>query len=945
MSGRKRFDLFLIGGFSFLILLVIVLALLGASSLGKSRALFRQTHQNSFQAWIETERANADLITVHRAMKDVALSRNDEQLQSALNDVDTCDLNIRDYFSSMKVSDPGNPLLSDVMDAYNGWIPIKTWTITFAQNGQYELAAENTRVADYAQVKLIRSKMQLLIEQKRAEADKAYAQSEHMAAVYGQYLFWMTLLAVLLAVGMSVYVRSRLLQIQHTLHEEKEKLQITLNSIGDGVITTDTDRNVVGLNKVAEEFTGWKTAEAFGRPFSQVFDITNAYTGERAKDPVEEVLTTDSICLLENHTILTSRDGVRRHIADSAAPIKDENGETSGVVMIFRDVTERKLAEKLLMDSEERFRTIFEQAPIGIAVSDPATGRILEINGRFAEIIGRPRAAVMDVDWMSFTHPDDLRGDLDGAALLSAGKIPGYHMEKRYIRPDASVVWADMSVTLIKDRRSEGPVNLCMIADITELKNAERALAQSNTMLEATLQATADGIEALDLDGNFFFYNDQFRKMWDLPEDIADIDFTFAHILARLANPNAALSGIHDLMGRFPLEPFRELRLTDGRTIERYAKPILVDGQKTTGYVLSYRDISESKRRETEILYLNYHDLLTGLYNRAYFEEACSRLDCGRQLPISVIMGDINGLKLVNDAFGHKEGDKLLVEIARILSVCCRKEDILARTGGDEFCILLPQTAAADARAICKRIYSDCVKYGNKSVKDAFYLSISLGYATKTEAETTIESILAEAEGYMYKQKLLERKSMRSSLLSSIKTTMAEKNHITAEHEERLVALSKLIGEAMDLSDAQINELELLSTLHDLGKLSIDDQILNKPGDLTEDEWVEIRKHPEVGYRITQASPELAPIAEYILCHHEHWDGSGYPQGLRGEAIPLLSRIVSVVDSYDAMTQDRPYRTAMPRPDAIREILANAGTQFDPAVAQIFISVLQEFGC
>jgi diguanylate cyclase (GGDEF)-like protein len=333
---------------------------------------------------------------------------------------------------------------------------------------------------------------------------------------------------------------------------------------------------------------------------------------------------------------------------------------------------------------------------------------------------------------------------------------------------------------------------------------------------------------------------------------------------------------------------------------------------------------------------------LTGLYNRAFFEEECTRLNVERQLPISVIMGDINGLKLINDAFGHQEGDKLLIEISKILSQNCRKEDILARTGGDEFCILLPQTTPEEAQGICRRIYSDCVEYGTREDKETFYLSISLGYSTKTTPGTSIASILTEAEESMYKQKLLERKSMRSSLLSSIKSTMYEKSHLTAEHEERLIGLAKKIGQLLELSEVQLSELELLATLHDLGKLSIDDQILNKAGRLTEEEWIEVRKHPEVGYRIAQASPELAPISEYILSHHERWDGSGYPQGLRGATIPLLSRIVAVVDAYDAMTQDRSYRRAMSEGQAVAEILANAGTQFDPAIARMFADMANE---
>ena len=146
----------------------------------------------------------------------------------------------------------------------------------------------------------------------------------------------------------------------------------------------------------------------------------------------------------------------------------------------------------------------------------------------------------------------------------------------------------------------------------------------------------------------------------------------------------------------------------------------------------------------------------------------------------------------------------------------------------------------------------------------------------------------------------------------------------------------------MDLTDAQLNELELLSTLHDIGKIGINDNILNKPGKLTEDEWVDMKKHPEIGYRIAMTTPELVPIADYILSHHEHWDGSGYPQGSKREEIPLLSRIIAVADAYDAMTSDRPYRRAMTKNAAIEEIKKNAGTQFDPYIAELFLNILNE---
>ena len=170
---------------------------------------------------------------------------------------------------------------------------------------------------------------------------------------------------------------------------------------------------------------------------------------------------------------------------------------------------------------------------------------------------------------------------------------------------------------------------------------------------------------------------------------------------------------------------------------------------------------------------------------------------------------------------------------------------------------------------------------------------------------------------------------------------MFEKSHETEEHAERLVALSKLVAEGMHLAQKDRDRLELLATLHDIGKVGISDQILSKPGKLNDEEWAEMKRHPEIGYRIAMSSPELIPVAEGILCHQEHWDGTGYPQGLSGESIPLTARIIAVVDAYDAMTQDRPYRVAMSQEAAMREIEKNAGTQFDPRVAGVFIQLMK----
>ena len=354
-------------------------------------------------------------------------------------------------------------------------------------------------------------------------------------------------------------------------------------------------------------------------------------------------------------------------------------------------------------------------------------------------------------------------------------------------------------------------------------------------------------------------------------------------------------------------------------------------------------DITDRVVKEQEIEYLSYHDFLTGLYNHRYFEEAKKRLDIGSNLPLSIIIGDINGVKLINDAFGHSAGDKLIAKTASIIKGCCREGDILARTGGDEFCILLPKTDSETAFQILERIKTECDEYNATINGEPFRIDLSLGCSTKNTEDENIDMVIKAAEDYMYKRKLLEHRSFHSTILSSIRATMFERSQETEEHAGRLIEMTRKVGMGLNLTQVELDELELLATLHDIGKVGIEDRILNKTGKLTGEEWSEMKKHPEIGYRIAMSSPDLMSIAEYILCHHERWDGKGYPQGLKGEEIPLLSRILAVADAYDAMTQDRPYRKAMSKEEAAAEIKKNAGSQFDPEIVRVFIErVLKE---
>ncbi|HOO60809.1 MAG TPA: diguanylate cyclase [Bacillota bacterium] len=353
-------------------------------------------------------------------------------------------------------------------------------------------------------------------------------------------------------------------------------------------------------------------------------------------------------------------------------------------------------------------------------------------------------------------------------------------------------------------------------------------------------------------------------------------------------------------------------------------------------------DVTASKERQFQIEYLLNHDALTGVYNRLAFSEKRKEYDENNILPVSVITCDIDGLKIINDAFGMATGDVLLKETARILARHLENGDFLARLGGDDFAVLLPNKTAEQAADMIDRIQEDTNEYNQRIDGNAKKIHISFGYATKELPDETIELVQKVAEENMNKQKLLEHKSLHSSIVASIKTTLLEKSQETKEHAERLAFLSRKMGEKMQLSKGDMNDLELFAVLHDIGKVGIKDKILNKPEPLTPEEWVEMRKHTEIGYRIAMSSPELIPIADYILSHHEKWDGTGYPQGLYGKEIPLAARILTVADAYDAMTQDRAYRKALSQEYALSEIEKNAGTQFDPEVVDVFVTLMRE---
>lgn len=349
------------------------------------------------------------------------------------------------------------------------------------------------------------------------------------------------------------------------------------------------------------------------------------------------------------------------------------------------------------------------------------------------------------------------------------------------------------------------------------------------------------------------------------------------------------------------------------------------------------RMLSELESAYKDIFILSYSDKLTGLKNRVFMEKKFEELDKQGNINYSIIMGDVNGLKLVNATFGHKEGDRLLCKVGNILRSICSKDDVIARWGGDEFTILIMDKEYPYLLNLMKDIKNECEKVTDFSFK----ISIALGSAKKDDGINS-EEVMNLSEERMYRSKLTEVKSSRNGTIMSLERTLYEKHSETEEHTQRIKELSGKLGKKINLSQDKLNELELLSLLHDIGKIGIPEHILMKPGKLTDEEWEIMKSHTEIGYRIAKATPELSHVANEILCHHEKVDGTGYPQGLKGEEIPVLSRIISIVDSFDVMTHKRVYKDASSINYAIEELKRCSGTQFDPLMVDKFIKLLEE---
>lgn len=723
-----------------------------------------------------------------------------------------------------------------------------------------------------------------------------------------------------------------------TLIKEKLFLNTTLHSIADGVISTNEFGEITLMNNIAEQLTGFSKEEAVGKKIEDVFSIYSQDTGLSCDNIVEKVIHTGAIQELANHTILRSKDGKERPIADSAAPIVLNDGTFSGVVLVFRDYTEKYQAKKVLVAEKELFQNYLDVAGVMLIVIN-TQGEITNINQKGCHIIGLSEDEIIGKNWFdNFIPKDDVKEIKNVFNDLINGQSEFIsHYENPIINAKGEKRYISWNNTLLRDAKNNIIGLLASGEDITDRKRYEEELFKSESNLKLAQSIAKVGSWELELNTNQVWGSEEAFKIYELDRTSEYLDYDITRNMIDDSDRIKHTQALNELINdNKPYDITFKIVLRKGKVkyINSKANLVFDKDNKPFKVIGIIHDITELTNKNLELEYASNHDFLTGLYNRRYFVESYKKLDQPKYYPLGVLMLDVNGLKIINDAYGHGLGDIALQKVSDTLQHLCRKDDIICRIGGDEFAIILSNVSKDELESFKTNIQETSK---NEKVNN-INLSVAIGYEIKDkDIEGNLDDILKLAENHMYRHKITINISVRNNAIKAILKTLTDKYEEEKIHSARVSQLCKQMGEELDLNAEDIKELEMAGMYHDIGKISIPDAILNKPDRLTKEEFEVIKTHPEVSYQILRAADEYSDLAIHALYHHERWDGLGYPSGLKGENIPLFSRIICIADAYEAMTTVRSYKKQMSQDEAVIEIIKCSGSQFDEKLARVFV--------
>ena len=688
-------------------------------------------------------------------------------------------------------------------------------------------------------------------------------------------------------------------------------------------------------------------------------------------------------------------DGIVRWIEARGQAVRDETGRVCGMTGVSMDVTARVEAEAEARAREGRLQALADNVPVLIARVDTAR-RYVFANRAYEDMLGIPAALVIGktmAEVLGAAAYETIRLYVDRA-------LAGEAVEYDAILPYRTIGARFIHAAYAPEHGADGAVTgfLLSVIDITarwEVEEATRRAEEATRRLALIVENSRDAILSMDLDCTVLSWNRGAERLygWPAAEVVGkSLAFTFPPEQA-MDDMVPLLDALERAGGALEYEAVRIRKDGARREVAVTFSPIHDVQGRRTGRAFIVRDITAQKEAErerarlqvrtaellaqTEVLLTEAtdradRDPLTGLLNHRAFqnklEEETDRAGRGGTF-LAVAMLDLDHFKFFNDAYGHPVGDDALRQVADALRRTCRPYDTPARYGGDEFAVLMPGVGRSETAAIADRLARSLegitIRPPGGTVDVPLHLSIGLA-VFPDEGRSRAEAI-ALADKRLYLAKSSEGQSgaewagdaeqlrgqMRAAvegfaMLDALVTAVGAKDRYTRRHSEDVMGYALEIASALDLAPTRgLDEptrriVAVAALLHDVGKIGVPDAVLRKPGRLTEAETETVRQHPSMGAVIAGAVPGLEEMVPGTLAairhHHERWDGGGYPDGLRGEAIPFIARLLAVADSFSAMTSDRPYRQGMDVANALRLLEEGAGTQWDPTCVAAFLS-------
>ncbi len=746
------------------------------------------------------------------------------------------------------------------------------------------------------------------------------------------------------------------------------------------VVILDWQGKIVYINSFVENITGFYPEQAEGSYYWDVFCLSEEK--ELYKAFFEKLKP--ELLPFELKTQITAKDKTNSTILWKYNILQEQNGSGDSLVLTGIDITSYDETNKKLQEIGEKYRTLIHVSPVSV-ISLDNNFRVKSWSSAAEKLFGWTEKSMLEKN--IFQTLEDTKGGLKQYCERALNGIITNELELACHRKNGTPVFVSLYLAPTRDYNGIVDGIVLIALDITERKQAEELIGFqlevekliadiSSYLANLPSKQISDGIEEvlkmagsfLGADRGYVFQFSEDGKTRSMTHEWCKYDLNTLKNKLKIQSLDQlpwwkdkirsrnwlSVSNIEDL----PPEAEKEKQVLKAQGVCSFiCIPLIKEGSLFGAFGF---DIHNQKRKWAEeqlklvsvvgelianafaryaayleISYMSFHDQLTGLYNRHFLKEEMQRVDTARQLPLSIIIADLNGLKLVNDTYGHIKGDELLIKAASILKKSCRKEDVIARWGGDEFMVLLPRTSIQKAKAVQQRIINNC----SRIYAGAVPVSMAVGVASKNKPGNGLHDIVKKAEDNMYSQKLNESRNFRKTVLATLLKTLAEKSYETKIHIDRMQETAALIGRQASISKIDQDRLDLLITLHDIGKINMPENLFTKKGPLTAEEWEMIKKHPEIGFRIARSTELFAHIAEEILSHHENWDGSGYPRGLKKEEIPLLSRITAIADACEVMSSGRPYNDKKNREEIAAELKRCAGTQFDPALVDLFLAI------